>query len=89
MAASGQRVVSVLFISSWGDLTSAPRFGLVIFPIVIALALLGHNKGFKRTYIVVSAVLAAISMVVFSQWGVGCLMAPAPDNKGVTDIGRM
>lgn len=62
-------VVSVLFITSWGDLTSAPRFGLVIFPVVLALALLGHNKKFNRAYIVVSAVLAAISMVVFSQWG--------------------
>ncbi len=62
-------VVSVLFIASWGDLTSAPRFGLVIFPLVIALALLGHNRAFNRAYIVVSVVLAAISMVVFSQWG--------------------
>jgi Gpi18-like mannosyltransferase len=61
-------VVSVLFITSWGDLTSAPRFGLVIFPLVIGLALLGHNRMFNRAYIVVSAVLAAISMVVFSQW---------------------
>src|SRR4029077_6129251 len=61
-------VVSVLFITSWGDLTSAPRFGLGIFPLVIALALLGHNRMFNRAYIVVSAVLAAISMVVFSQW---------------------
>jgi Gpi18-like mannosyltransferase len=62
-------VVSVVFITSWGDLKSAPRFGLVIFPIMILLALLGQHKAFNRTYLTVSAILAAISMVVFSQWG--------------------
>jgi len=62
-------VVSVLFVTSWGDLKSAPRFGLVIFPIMILLALLGQNKVFDRTYLTFSAILAAISMVVFSQWG--------------------
>jgi Gpi18-like mannosyltransferase len=62
-------IVSVLFITSWGDLKSAPRFGLVIFPIMILLALLGQHKTFNRTYLTVSAILAAVSMVVFSQWG--------------------
>jgi len=62
-------IVSVLFATSWGDLKSAPRFGLVIFPIMILLALLGQHKTFNRTYLTVSAILAAVSMVVFSQWG--------------------
>jgi Gpi18-like mannosyltransferase len=62
-------IVSVLFITSWGDLKSAPRFGLVIFPIMILLALLGQHKAFNRTYLTVSATLAVVSMVVFSQWG--------------------
>jgi len=62
-------IVSVLFITSWGDLKSAPRFGLVIFPIMILLALLGEHKAFNRTYLALSAILAAVSMVVFSQWG--------------------
>jgi Gpi18-like mannosyltransferase len=62
-------IVSVLFVTSWGDLKSAPRFGLVIFPIMILLALLGQNKVFDRTYLTCSAILAAVSMVVFSQWG--------------------
>jgi hypothetical protein len=62
-------VVSILFMTSWGELTSAPRFGLVIFPVVIVIAILGQNKAFSRAYLVVSAPLAAISMVVFSQWG--------------------
>jgi hypothetical protein len=62
-------IVSLLFITSWGALTSAPRFGLVIFPVVMGLALLGDNKGFDRAYLVVSAILAVVSMVVFSQWG--------------------
>jgi Gpi18-like mannosyltransferase len=62
-------VVSILFVTSWGDLKSAPRFGLVIFPLVILLALLGHHKTFNRVYLTVSGILAAISMIVFSQWG--------------------
>src|ERR1700726_575065 len=62
-------IVSVLFTTSWGDLKSAPRFGLVIFPIMILLALLGQHKAFNRTYLTVSAILAVVSMVVFSQWG--------------------
>lgn len=61
--------VSLLFISSWGALTSAPRLGIVIFPFVIALALLGRNQAFNRTYLVFSALLAAVAMVIFSQWG--------------------
>ena len=62
-------VVSVLFITSWGTLLSTPRFGLVIFPIVMVLALLGENKLFHRSFLAVSMLLAAISMVVFSEWG--------------------
>jgi hypothetical protein len=62
-------VVSVLFAISWGDLKSVPRFGLVIFPIIILLALSGSRRGFNRTYLVVSSLLAALSMLVFSQWG--------------------
>src|SRR6266404_411339 len=62
-------IVSLLFIISWGALTSAPRFGLVIFPVILGLALLGQNKAFNRSYLVLSAVLATVSMVVFSQWG--------------------
>jgi Mannosyltransferase (PIG-V) len=61
--------VSLVFISSWGGLRSAPRFGLVIFPVIIALALLGHDNAFNRAYLVFSTILALISMVVFSQWG--------------------
>ena len=43
--------------------------GLVIFPAIIALALLGHNNAFNRAYLVFSTILALVSMVVFSQWG--------------------
>jgi hypothetical protein len=62
-------VVSMLFVTSWGALTSAPRFGLVIFPIVIGLALLGENRVVNCVYLILSGLLAAVSMVVFSQWG--------------------
>lgn len=61
--------VSLVFITSWGELRSAPRLGLVIFPIIIALALLGRNRAFNCAYLVFSTILALISMVVFSQWG--------------------
>lgn len=61
--------VSLVFITSWGELRSAPRLGLVIFPIMIALALLGRNRTFSTVYLVLSTVLALVSMVVFSQWG--------------------
>jgi Gpi18-like mannosyltransferase len=61
--------VSLLFITSWGTLLSTPRFGVVIFPVVIGLALLGENKLFHSGFLVVSALLAAVSMVVFSEWG--------------------
>jgi len=62
-------VVSLLFITSWGALTSVPRLGIVIFPIIMALALLGDNKAFNRAYLVFSAILAAVAMVIFSQCG--------------------
>ena len=61
--------VSLVFITSWGEMRSAPRFALVIFPAIIALALLGHNNPFNRAYLVFSTILALVSMVVFSQWG--------------------
>jgi hypothetical protein len=61
--------VSLVFIASWGELRSAPRFGLVIFPAIIALALLGQNRPFSRAYLVFSTILALVSMVIFSQWG--------------------
>jgi hypothetical protein len=62
-------VVSLLFITSWGALTSAPRLGIVIFPFLIALALLGRSNAFNRVYLVFSTVLAAVAMIIFSQWG--------------------
>jgi Gpi18-like mannosyltransferase len=62
-------VISLLFIVSWGTLLSAPRFGLMIFPAIMGLALLGQNAWFNRIYLVFSGTLALVSMVVFSQWG--------------------
>ncbi len=61
--------LTILFITSWGVLTSAARFGVVIFPIMIALALLGRNPIFHRSYLVVSGSIAAYCMFIFSHWG--------------------
>jgi hypothetical protein len=62
-------VVSLLFVTSWGTLLSMPRFGLVIFPAIMALAVLGQNSLFNRVYLALSGTLALVSMIVFSQWG--------------------
>lgn len=62
-------IVTVLFITSWGFLTSMPRFGSVIFPITIALALLGKNEDFNRGYLAISGCIAAYCMFAFSHWG--------------------
>ena len=62
-------IVTVLFITSWGFLTSVPRFGVVIFPIIIALALLGRSDGFNRAYLTISGCIAAYCMFLFSHWG--------------------
>jgi Gpi18-like mannosyltransferase len=62
-------IVTVLFITSWGFLTSVPRFAVVIFPIMIALALLGQRDSFNRAYLAVSGCIAAYCMFAFSHWG--------------------
>lgn len=62
-------IITVLFITSWGYLTSVPRFSVVIFPIMIALALLGRNEDFDRAYLSISGSIAAYCMFVFSHWG--------------------
>ncbi|MBA2585700.1 MAG: hypothetical protein H0U99_04375, partial [Chthoniobacterales bacterium] len=60
---------SLFFVTAWGLPLSIGRFGLVIFPLVMALALLGRNEHFHRSYLIVSTGLAAFFMLVFSQWG--------------------
>lgn len=62
-------VTTVIFITSWGYLTSIPRFGVVIFPVMIALALLGRNESFHRAYLFISSAIAAYCMFTFSHWG--------------------
>jgi hypothetical protein len=62
-------VLSLLFAIIWGMPMSVARFGLAMFPIVIALALLGRNPSFNRFYVIISTGLAAFFMIVFSQWG--------------------
>jgi hypothetical protein len=61
--------VSVLFVSTWGFPNSMSRFELVMFPLFIALALLGRNETFDRSYMILSTGLAAFFMLLFSQWG--------------------
>jgi len=60
---------SVVFFSCWGMLGSIPRFDLVIFPLFIVLALIGaRSRAFHLGYVVASSMLAALFMVMYSQW---------------------
>ena len=60
---------SVVFFSCWGMLGSIPRFDLVIFPLFIVLALIGaSSRAFHLGYVVASSMLAALFMVMYSQW---------------------
>ena len=60
---------SVGFFSCWGMLGSIPRFDLVIFPLFIVLALIGaRSRAFHLGYVVASSMLAALFMVMYSQW---------------------
>jgi hypothetical protein len=62
-------VLSLVFAIIWGMPIPVARFGLAMFPIMIALALLGRNPAFDRFYVIISTGLAAFFMIVFSQWG--------------------
>jgi hypothetical protein len=60
---------SVGFFSCWGMLGSIPRFDLVVFPLFIVLALIGaRSRAFHLGYVVASSMLAALFMVMYSQW---------------------
>ena len=60
---------SIIFLSCWGMLGSIPRFDLVIFPLFIVLALIGaRSRAFHLGYVVASSMLAALFMVMYSQW---------------------
>jgi hypothetical protein len=60
---------SVGFFACWGMLGSIPRFDLVIFPLFIVLALIGtRSRAFHLGYVVASSMLAALFMVMHSQW---------------------
>ncbi len=60
---------AVVFFSCWGILGSIPRFDLVIFPLFVVLALMGaRSRVFHLGYVVASTMLAALFMLMHSQW---------------------
>jgi hypothetical protein len=60
---------AVLFFSCWGMYVSIPRFDLVMFPLFLVFALVGiRSRAFHLGYCVLSGVLAALFMVMHSQW---------------------
>ena len=61
-------VVCFCFVTAWGTFDSVPRYILVIFPLFIALALLGKNRAFHQAYILIASGLAALLMVRFALW---------------------
>jgi hypothetical protein len=60
--------ISLFFMTAWGMLISVPRYLLVVFPLLIVLALLGRNRVFHETYVVISVALAAVFIMLFCQW---------------------
>ena len=60
---------AVAFFSCWGLFGSIPRFDLVTFPLFVVLALIGaRSRAFHLGYVVASTMLAALFMVMHSQW---------------------
>jgi hypothetical protein len=60
---------AALFFSCWGMYVSTPRFDLVIFPLFVVLALLGsRSRAFHLGYCILSSMLAALFMMMHSQW---------------------
>jgi hypothetical protein len=60
--------LSYCFVTAWGTFDSVPRYVLVIFPVFIALAILGRNRAFHHAYILIGTGLAAFLMVRFALW---------------------
>lgn len=61
--------IAAIFFSSWGILGSIPRFVLIIFPLFIVLALFGKRYSFFHVaYIVTASMVAALFMLLHSQW---------------------
>ena len=61
-------MLTYLFLTSWGNLESMPRYVLVIFPMFIAFAIWGANEMFHRLYLIVASGFAAFFMVLFALW---------------------
>jgi hypothetical protein len=60
---------AVLFFSCWGMYVSIPRFDIVIFPLFTVFALAGtRSRAFHLTYCILSSALAALFIVMHSQW---------------------
>jgi hypothetical protein len=54
--------------SSRWPLLSMPRFGLVIFPLFLALATLGRRRGPHTAIVVVSSLLLGVAVVQWALW---------------------
>jgi hypothetical protein len=61
-------VLCFCFVTSWGTFDSVPRYVLMIFPVFIALAILGRNRAFHQTYLLIASGLAAFLMIRFALW---------------------
>jgi hypothetical protein len=61
-------VLCYCFVTAWGTFDSVPRYVLMIFPLFIALAILGRNRAFHHIYLLIASGLAAFLMVRFALW---------------------
>ena len=66
-AALGLAIPLALPSERW-PLLSLPRFGLVLFPLLLALAALGARRGVHETIVAVSALLLGVAVVQWALW---------------------
>jgi len=61
--------LAAFFFASWGTLSSIPRFDVVVFPLFALLAVVGwRSRAFHVAYLIISSMMAAIFMIMYSQW---------------------
>ncbi len=61
-------LLSFLMPVASGSPTSLARFCSVIFPLYLAIAIVGRNPTVERHWLITSSALAAIYMTLFCQW---------------------
>lgn len=64
----GLYVLANLLLILCGSLVSTSRYLLTLFPLFIALALLGQNPRLHQAFVIFMSMLAALFMALFANW---------------------